>query len=212
MVSTKIPNLTQATNRAIIESPHGFGHETDAKEVVSKFASLIAGKTSRSSLLIMSFIIYEDADDDFPVIAGGGGGIPETTRQEAASHGKDTTPPISVQFGEYCVKIDRAFVFGKAGPGAGMVINTAPGKFLLIGWGFNATFKSTTNPFTVILSFVEKSVVDAEKGILRTERTLNGDETRSGLFCIMPNEEPDYGGFPICVTIPARTMIAEVEA
>jgi NAD(P)-dependent dehydrogenase (short-subunit alcohol dehydrogenase family) len=40
MVST-----TQATNRAIIESPHGFGHETDAKEVVSKFASLIAGKT-----------------------------------------------------------------------------------------------------------------------------------------------------------------------
>ncbi|KFZ15813.1 hypothetical protein V501_02541 [Pseudogymnoascus sp. VKM F-4519 (FW-2642)] len=45
MVSTKIPNPTQATNRAIIESPHGFGHETDAKEVVSKFASLIAGKT-----------------------------------------------------------------------------------------------------------------------------------------------------------------------
>ncbi|KAL5346366.1 hypothetical protein ACLOAV_008636 [Pseudogymnoascus australis] len=131
---------------------------------------------------------------------------------ELEANGKDTTPPISVQFGEYCVKIDRAFVFGKAGPGAGMVINTAPGKFLLIGWGFNATFKSTTNPFTGILSFVEKSVVDVEKGILRTERTLNGDETRSGLFCIMPNEEPDYGGFPICVTIPARTMIAEVEA
>ena len=42
-------------------------------------------------------------------------------------------------------------------------------------------------------------------------RILNGDETRSGAFCMMPNEEPDYGGFPICVTIPARTMIAEVE-
>lgn len=27
----------------------------------------------------------------------------------------------------------------------------------------------------------------------------------------MPNEDPDYGGFPICVTLPARTMIAECE-
>lgn len=56
MASNKIPTMTQATNREIIESPHGFGHETDAKEVVSKFASLIAGKTSRPSLLITSFI------------------------------------------------------------------------------------------------------------------------------------------------------------
>ena len=53
--------------------------------------------------------------------------------------------------------------------------------------------------------------LDVEKGTLKTERKLNGDETRSGKFCMMPNEEPDYGGFPICVTIPARTMIAEVE-
>ena len=27
----------------------------------------------------------------------------------------------------------------------------------------------------------------------------------------MPNSDPDYGGFPICVTIPAKTMIAQVE-
>jgi hypothetical protein len=40
---------------------------------------------------------------------------------------------------------------------------------------------------------------------------LNGEETRSGGFCIMPNEDPDCGGMPICVTIPARTMIAAVE-
>lgn len=130
---------------------------------------------------------------------------------ELESDGKDLSPQKVVQFGDYKVTIDRAFVFGKAGPGAGMVINTGDGKFILIGWGFNATFKSTKKPFTGILSFVEKSVVDAEKGVLRTERVLNGDETRSGLFCIMPNEDPDYGGFPICVTIPARTMIAEVE-
>jgi hypothetical protein len=54
-------------------------------------------------------------------------------------------------------------------------------------------------------------MVDKETGKLVTGKKLNGDETRSGKFCIMPNEDPDYGGFPICVTIPARTMIAEVE-
>ena len=53
--------------------------------------------------------------------------------------------------------------------------------------------------------------MDPETGKLGKGRSLNGDETRSGKFCIMPNEEPDYGGFPICVTIPARTMVAEVE-
>ena len=36
-------------------------------------------------------------------------------------------------------------------------------------------------------------------------------ETRRGRFGMMPTEDPDYGGFPICVTIPARTMIAEIE-
>ena len=29
---------------------------------------------------------------------------------------------------------------------------------------------------------------------------------------MMPNDDPDYGGFPIAVTVPARTCIAEVEA
>lgn len=28
----------------------------------------------------------------------------------------------------------------------------------------------------------------------------------------MPNDDPDYGGFPVAVTIPARTRVAEVEA
>jgi uncharacterized protein YbdZ (MbtH family) len=40
---------------------------------------------------------------------------------------------------------------------------------------------------------------------------LNGDRTRSGACCIVPNEEPDYGGFPICVTVPAGTMVVEAE-
>jgi hypothetical protein len=115
-------------------------------------------------------------------------------------------------FGEFEVTIDRAFVFGKAGPGAGMVIHQGDGQFLLIGWGFQVTFRST-NPkstFTGILYSEEKSV--DENGQLHTARVMNGDETRSGSFYIMPNEDPDYGGFPIAVTIPSRTMIAECTA
>jgi hypothetical protein len=115
-------------------------------------------------------------------------------------------------FGEFELTIDRAFVFGKPGPGAGIIIHQGDGKFFLIGWGFQVTFKST-NPkstFTGILYSEEKTV--SAEGKLHTARVMNGDETRSGSFYIMPNEDPDYGGFPIAVTIPSRTMIAECTA
>lgn len=132
---------------------------------------------------------------------------------EIAADGKDTSPPTVAVFDEFQVTINRSFVFGKPGPGAGMVIHLGNGKFLLVGYGFQTTFKSVSpkSTFTGILSFKEKQV-DEATGKLTTLRVLNGDETRSGKFCIMPNEDPDYGNFPICVTIPARTMIAEVEA
>lgn len=119
----------------------------------------------------------------------------------------------TARFGDFEVRIERAFVFGKPGPGAGMIIHLGGAKFLLVGWGFQAVFRSVTSKsvFTGILRMEEKEVINVKTGQLRTLRTLNGDETRSGKFCIMPNEDPDYGGFPICVTIPARTMIAEVE-
>ena len=109
------------------------------------------------------------------------------------------------------VIIERSFVFGKPAPGSGLVIHQGDGKFLLVGSGFQATFRSTDSEstFTGILSSVEKEI-DGQ-GNLTTLRTMNGDETRSGMFAIMPNEDPDYGGFPISVTIPARTMIAELE-
>ena len=109
------------------------------------------------------------------------------------------------------------------GPGAGMITHIHGGKFLLIGCGFQAVFRAylPKSTFTGIFCIEEKAVVkDAhpEKGKgdemvkgLRTLRVLNGDETRSGKFAIMPNEEPNYGGFSICVTISAQTMIAEVE-
>ena len=131
---------------------------------------------------------------------------------ELLEDGRDPSPPAIAAFGDFEVTINRSFVFGKAGPGAGILIHLGGAKFLLIGWGFQATFKSTSpkSTFTGILSFREK-VVDKGTGEFVTGRKLNGDETRSGKFCIMPNEDPDYGGFPICVTIPARTMIAECE-
>lgn len=82
----------------------------------------------------------------------------------------------------------------------------------MIGAGYQVSFKSTKTSatFTGLLKSEERAV-DAN-GNLRTLRTLNGDETRSGGFMIMPNKDPDYGGFPIRVTIPARTCIAECTA
>lgn len=123
---------------------------------------------------------------------------------------KATEKPWTKTIAGYEVIVERAFVFGKPGPGAGIVIHQGEGKFLCAGWGFNVSFKST-NPkstFTGILHAEEKEV-DAETGELSTSKILGGDETRSGGFLIMPNEDPDYGGFPIAVTIPARTCIAE---
>jgi hypothetical protein len=126
--------------------------------------------------------------------------------------GRDTSPPTIARFGDFEVTINRCFVFGEPGPGSGMVIYLGGAKFLLVGWGFQTEFKSLSSKstFTGILSFREK-IVDTTTGELKTARKLNGDETRSGKWCMMPNEDPDYGSFPICVTIPARTMIAECE-
>ena len=132
---------------------------------------------------------------------------------EIPEAGPDPSPPVIQVFGGFQLTIQRCFVFGHPGPGAGMVIYLGGAKFLLIGWGFQVVAKSTspTSTFTGFLRFEEKAVVDKEKGELKTVKWLNGDETRSGKFAMMPNDEPDYGGFPICVTIPARTMVAELE-
>lgn len=125
---------------------------------------------------------------------------------------KDPSPVVQRTWGGFDITIERCFVFGTAGPGAGMVIHQGGGRFLLIGWGFQLRAKSTFegSTFTGILKFEEKFVADEEAGTLKTSRWLNGDETGGGSRVMMPNEDPDYGGFPICVTIPARTMIGEV--
>lgn len=134
---------------------------------------------------------------------------------EIKEDGTDPNPPFTHTFEGSDVQliIERSFVFGKPGPGCGMVIHQGGNKFICIGWGFQVRAKGTSPDcvYTSILNFEEKEVVNVETGELRTLRRLNGDETRSGLMAIMPNEDPDYGGFPICVTIPSRTMIAELE-
>lgn len=108
------------------------------------------------------------------------------------------------------VTVERSFVFGRPAPGYGIVLHEGDARFLLIGAGFQTTFKSTSpnSTFTGILSATEKEA--DEVGHLSTLRTMNGDETRSGACMTMPTEQPDYGGFPIRVTIPARTYVAEV--
>lgn len=119
---------------------------------------------------------------------------------------------ISAQFGEWNLSIERSFVFGKPKPGYGMVIHLKNARFMLVGEGFQVRFTSAKNDaqFTGLLSFTEK-LRDPLTRRLKDGRTLNGDETRSGEVAIMPSETPDYGGFPISVTIPARTRIAECE-
>jgi len=124
----------------------------------------------------------------------------------------DPSPPTTVTFGEWELTISRSFVFGHPSEGYGMVIAMDDNsKFLLIGQGFQVGFRSRkpSATFSGILSFLEKEVVNEETGELRTCKMLNGDETQSGRVCIMPSDSPDYGDFPICITIPARTRIAE---
>jgi hypothetical protein len=123
---------------------------------------------------------------------------------------KVTEKPWTKTMGDFQVIVNRAFVFGEPGPGAGMIINQGDGNFLCAGWGFSVSFRSTNSKstFTGILHAEEKEV-NPETCELTTLKLLGGDETRSGGFLTMPNEDPDYGGFPIAVTIPARTGVAE---
>ncbi|KAM5350921.1 hypothetical protein ACJ41O_003644 [Fusarium nematophilum] len=132
---------------------------------------------------------------------------------EVPESGPDMAKPIVYQFGDYELTIQRAFVFGKPGPAEGIVIHQSGGKFLLIGCGFSVKARALRGDATLtgILRFEEKTAEGCSRGELRTLRTLNGDETRSGAFAVMPNSDPDYGGFPISITIPAGTMIAELE-
>ncbi|PVH77693.1 glycoside hydrolase family 35 protein [Cadophora sp. DSE1049] len=121
-----------------------------------------------------------------------------------------------VQMGEWEITLGRAFGFAPTtSPGGGIVIqldnpSAAQATFLLIGWGFQASFKSL-NPaatFTGILTFREMNVTNGT--LHETGMVFNGDETGSGEVARMPNVEFDLGGFPIPILIPAGTAIGKV--
>lgn len=126
--------------------------------------------------------------------------------------GTRSSEPVTASLGNWKLSIQRSFVFGKPSPGFGMVIQLNDSRFLLVGEGFEVRFASgkEASGYTGILEFVEK-VYDVRTRKLKTGRLLNGDETRSGEAAIMPSESPDLGTFPIAITIPARTRIAECQ-
>lgn len=126
--------------------------------------------------------------------------------------GESETDAQEIIMGSWRLTIERSFVFGEPGPGFGLIVQLDSSRFLLVGEGFQVKFASTRigSSFTGLLSFIEK-LCDPITSQLNSGRKLNGDETRSGQLAIMPNQEPDLGTFPICITVPARSAIAEVE-
>ena len=106
--------------------------------------------------------------------------------------------PWTRVFGDNQATVERAFVYGKQGPGGGMIIRLANHMFLLVGYGFQATFKGVKKgcTFTGILGTRELEV--AEDGHFRQLHNFNGDETRGGISlwsCRMKN--PSTGIYPL---------------
>lgn len=143
--------------------------------------------------------------------------------------GESAGEPIVRLSTSYQLSISRAFVVGTPGPGFGLIMELEEDRFLLVGKGFKVEFASRSPKSVVsgILRFEEKSVVRMGKEgsslqhnsvrehaatMLRTDRSFNGDETRSGAWANMPNDMPHYGSAFIPIAIPARTGIAEVRA
>jgi hypothetical protein len=60
---------------------------------------------------------------------------------------------------------------------------------------------------TGVLSFEEKTMVNDDRGEMRTLRVLNGDETKQGRCSVMPSKEPDYGSSVIPTPLGASTRL-----
>lgn len=112
-------------------------------------------------------------------------------------------------FNDYKVTIKRAVVFGTPSSAAGLIIRQPDGRFLIAGYGFQVHFDST-DPDSTFTGILDVNELEADgSGTLKTARLLNGDETMHGTCVVMPSENPDYGGFPIPSSIPARTFLAD---
>ncbi|KAJ4131974.1 hypothetical protein NW765_013786 [Fusarium oxysporum] len=114
-------------------------------------------------------------------------------------------------FGDIEVTVERAFTFGKPGPAGGLIIRLADRMFMVVGYGFQARFKGLAKGVAFTGLHSVKEMESDQEGKLHVLRMFNGDETKGGEAVVMPNEEPDYGDFPVATTIPARTGVAQVE-
>lgn len=109
------------------------------------------------------------------------------------------------KWGGYEITIERCFVFGgKAGLGAGMVIH--------LGFQVRARSLSPISGFTGFPRFEEMVLADQDTG----QAAHTADPGRRGdLEWDLPyyaDNDPGYGGCPICVTSSAyTTMFAELE-
>ncbi|KAI1015504.1 hypothetical protein LB504_010889, partial [Fusarium proliferatum] len=126
-----------------------------------------------------------------------------------AKDGTDPSLPFTSLMKEYNLRISRAFVLGKEAPGYGIIIELEPDRFLLVGKGFKVEWssKSPKYSYTEILAFEEKAPAGDKAQSLETDRILNGDESGSGSFANMPNDDPDHGDAFVAIIIPARTGI-----
>ena len=66
-----------------------------------------------------------------------------------------------------------------------MVIHLDGARFLLVGWDFQVTFRSTNSKscFNGILVVEEKEVVDKATNEMKTLRLLNGDKDEKWEVC-----------------------------
>ncbi|KAL2796360.1 glycoside hydrolase superfamily [Aspergillus keveii] len=191
--------LAYGTYAALGCSPFGID-ETSAREsefttpygLLSKMQTHILEAQANHPEHMIGFFFDEPRD----------GASPAELQQDSWTH----------TLGEFRLTITRSFTMGKPTPGYGIIIHRGDGRFLLLGQGFQVSFTSirASATYTGILDFTELDV-DAE-GNLSGLRKLNGDQRMGGELAIMPSLEIDRGAFPIWVTQPASTMVAECTA
>jgi hypothetical protein len=112
------------------------------------------------------------------------------------------------------IKVQREPCFGHPGIAAfGLILHLRENRFLLVGEGYTAKFVSTdpSSKFNGVLEFLEKKVVDYEKGEMRTLRILNGDEAVGNCFKMPSADVNVRGDGQVLIFVAAGTSIAEAE-
>jgi len=109
---------------------------------------------------------------------------------------KDPQPSRVFEMGQWRLNVKRPHMIWDInagyGAGYGMIMQTGPDTFLLIGAGYKVIFESLIEgtTFSGLDSVIEKDVIgddeQGQAGTLKDLRWLNGDETRSNSEAVMP--------------------------